>query len=251
VTHQADPLTHQTDPLTQQTDPVTHQTDPVTHQTDPLTHQTDPVTLFAKSSSVDDVHDDFEAHGPVSSSVPSTPLAQRPVPLQRNSSFDSIPPSSPTDPLAKRVNEFLVIPVKEPFDGLDVIRERGESKLVAGDPFDDVSSAYGVNNANDSLNDNANNKANDSANKANDNTNHNANNITNDNAVNRKDFPSDNLQSEPQAGSSASPPSSPLPPTPPPSPMPPTPPSSSPPLTPPTSSRRGSISQNRPPTSPQ
>ncbi|XP_047737866.1 uncharacterized protein LOC125178358 [Hyalella azteca] len=251
VTHQTDPVTHQTDPVTHQTDPVTHQTDTVGHQTDPVTHQADPLTLLAKSSSVGDVHEDIEAHGPVSSSVPSTPLAQRPGPLIRNSSFDSIPPSSPTDPLAKRVNEFLVIPVKEPFDGLDVIRERGESKLVAGDPFDDLSGAYGVNKANDSLNDNANNKANDSANKTNDNTNHNANNNTNDNAVNRKDSPFDNLQSDPLVGSSVSPPPSPLPPTPPSSPMPPTPPSSSPPLTPPTSPRRESISQNHPPTSPQ
>ncbi|KAF2353884.1 Amino acid/polyamine transporter I [Trinorchestia longiramus] len=50
-------------------------------------------------------------------SVPSTPVTKRAVnfnkPLRRMSSFDYIPPSSPTDPLAKNINGFCVIPVKE------------------------------------------------------------------------------------------------------------------------------------------
>ncbi|XP_068234714.1 high affinity cationic amino acid transporter 1-like [Palaemon carinicauda] len=53
---------------------------------------------------------------PSRSSVPNTPVTRRhPTKLlKRNSSFDEIPPSSADSPLARRVDKFFIIPVKEP-----------------------------------------------------------------------------------------------------------------------------------------
>ncbi|XP_064107774.1 high affinity cationic amino acid transporter 1-like [Macrobrachium nipponense] len=50
------------------------------------------------------------------SSVPNTPVTRRhPTKiLKRGSSFDEIPPSSADSPLARRVDKFFIIPVKEP-----------------------------------------------------------------------------------------------------------------------------------------
>ncbi|XP_066952359.1 high affinity cationic amino acid transporter 1-like [Macrobrachium rosenbergii] len=50
------------------------------------------------------------------SSVPNTPVSRRhPTKLlKRGSSFDEIPPSSADSPLARRVDKFFIIPVKEP-----------------------------------------------------------------------------------------------------------------------------------------
>lgn len=96
----------------------------------------------SKTYSLDDIEsaanraEREKSGGAVSSSVPVTPATTRrqhsTKKLKRMSSFDSIPPSSPDSPFAKRVNDFIVIPVQEPAlpsdSGSDEELEGGERK---------------------------------------------------------------------------------------------------------------------------